>query len=54
MTTYIGIIAVVTFLGMWAITNSLWKGICYTIWVFAALFFWYCLAVAVGLTNLPQ
>lgn len=54
MTTYIAIIAMVTFIALWLITESPWKGLCYTIWMFATLLFWWFLAIAVGLLHLPQ
>ncbi len=54
MIDYLVIIFVVSVCGLWAATGSAWKGICYTVWAFAALAFWWALAIAVGLIHLNQ
>ena len=54
MNAYLLIIALVLFVGMWALTESIWKGFCYSVWVIGALAFWWALAIAVGLAHLPS
>jgi hypothetical protein len=40
MIASIWIIGACAIAGMWAITGSPWKAVCYTIWIAATLLFW--------------
>lgn len=37
---FLWIIGLTAIAGMWALTGSPWKAVCYTIWIAATLLFW--------------
>lgn len=53
MIAYIYIIALVSIIGLTMVFGNVWKGICYTVWAFAALAFWWALAITIGLLPWP-